>query len=374
MTSNFDKTLKDTKRRDLNLREPQIESVLPEHYLLEYPKFVSFLKKYYEFESGTESTTEFLDNIFDTRDVTSTDLKLLEYFEDEYLLGQNYFQGFTDKRTAVKYSSYLYRAKGTKYSIRQFFKTFFNIEPDVVYTKQYIFKLNESKIGAQSARYLTDNKLYQTFAVEIRSELSVEQWRDAYKLMAHPAGMYLGGLTQIVGEGGLDPLQYDPGVAIKPPIVLEGAGGISPLGFEQNTALFDFGSSSRLGEDSAGGRTLLFRVNMGNASDAIDKGGNDLNDVQDLQIQNLDNLYSSLGEYLTPDSPTLDDDSDGSTTYAGFDISSTETIDQERFTWNPIIDRVDGDNNQLLDSDGNARQVGDSDSEISLREAINRNL
>ena len=113
---------------------------------------------------------------------------------------------------------------------------------------------------------------------------------------------------------------------------------------------------------------------MGNASDAIDKGGNDLNDVQDLQIQNLDNLYSSLGEYLTPDSPTLDDDSDGSTTYAGFDISSTETIDQERFTWNPIIDRVDGDNNQLLDSDGNARQVGDSDSEISLREAINRNL
>lgn len=374
MTQHFDKTLKDTKRRDLNLREPQIESVLPEHYLLEYPNFVNFLKKYYEFEGGSESTTEFLDNIFDTRDVTSTDLKLLEYFEDEYLLGQNYFQGFTDKRTAVKYSSYLYRAKGTKYSIRQFFKTFFNIEPDVVYTKQYIFKLNESKIGAQSARYLTDNKLYQTFAVEIRSELSVEQWRDAYKLMAHPAGMYLGGLTQIVGEGGLDALQYDPGVAIKPPIVLEGAGGISPLGFEQNTALFDFGSSSKLGEDSAGGRTLLFRVNMGNASDAIDKGGNDLNDVQDLQIQNLDNLYSSLGEYLTPDSPTLDDDSDGSTTYAGFDISSTETIDQEMFTWNPSIDRVDGDNNQLLDSDGNALQVGDSDSEISLREAINRNL
>ena len=192
--------------------------------------------------------------------------------------------------------------------------------------------------------------------------------------MAHPAGMYLGGLTQIVGEGGLDPLQYDPGVAIKPPIVLEGEGLFATAGFEQNTALFNFGSSSLLGEDSAGGRTLLFRTNMGNASDAIDKGGNDLNDVQDLTIANLDGLYSSLGEYLTPDSPTLDDDSDGTTTYSGFDISSTESIDQERFTWNPTIDRVDGDNNQLLDSDGNAMQVGDSDSEISLREAINRNL
>ena len=306
--------------------------------------------------------------------MTSTDSKLLEYFEDEYLLGQNYFQGFTDKRTAVKYSSYLYRAKGTRYSIRQFFKTFFDIEPDVVYTKQYIFKLNESKLGAQSARYLTDNKLYQTFAVEIRSELSVEQWRDAYKLMAHPAGMYLGGLTQIVGNASLDQLQYDPGVAIKPPIVLEGEGAFAPLAFEQNTALFDFSLSARLGEDSAGGRALLFRTNMGNAADAIDKGGNDLNDVQDLTVENLDNLYSSLGEYLTPDSPTLDDDSDGSTTFSGFDISSTETIDQEQFTWNMRTDRVDGDNNQLLDAQGNARQVGDSDSEISLREAINRNL
>lgn len=370
----FDKTLRDTQRRDVNLREPQIESVLPEHYLSDYPKFVSFLKKYYDFEGQTDSLTVFLDNIFDTRDVTSTDLKLLEYFEDEYLLGQNYFQGFTDKRTAVKYSSYLYRAKGTRYSIRQFFKTFFDIEPDVVYTKQYIFKLNESKLGAQSARYLTDNKLYQTFAVEIRSELSVEQWRDAYKLMAHPAGMYLGGLTQIVGNASLDQLQYDPGVAIKPPIVLEGEGALAPLAFEQNTALFDFSLSARLGEDSAGGRALLFRTNMGNTADGIDKGGNDLNDVQDLTVENLDNLYSSLGEYLTPDSPTLDDDSDGSTTFSGFDISSTETIDQEQFTWNMRTDRVDGDNNQLLDAQGNARQVGDSDSEISLREAINRNL
>jgi hypothetical protein len=115
----FDKTLRDTQRRDVNLREPQIESVLPEHYLSDYPKFVTFLKKYYDFESRQESLTTFLDNIFDTRDVTSTDLKLLEYFEDEYLLGQNYFQGFTDKRTAAY----------AKYAINTFLATkvvFFN--------------------------------------------------------------------------------------------------------------------------------------------------------------------------------------------------------------------------------------------------------
>lgn len=361
----FDKTLKDTNRRDINLRETQVDAVLPSYILQEYPKFVSFLKAYYEYEDEN-SFNQFLNNMFETRDVSQTDLDLLTYFEDEYLLGQNYFQGFVDKRTAVKYSSYLYRAKGTRYSIRQFFKTFFDIEPDVVYTKQYIFKLNESKIGAESSRYLTDNKLYQTYAIQIRSELSVAQWRDAYKLMVHPAGMYLGGLTQIVGTAGLDTLQYDPGEAIKPPIVLEGTATLEERGFAQHTALFDFGVRE-------GGNILKFRTNMGSSSDYPNPGGNDINDVANLTVENLDNLYSSMGEYLTVDSPTLDDDSDGTTTYSGFDLSSTESIDQETFTWNPVVNRVDSDNSLLLDSDLSQLAVGDSDSEFTLREAIDRN-
>lgn len=361
----FDKTLKDTNRRDINLRETQVDAVLPSYILQEYPKFVSFLKAYYEYEDE-KSFNEFLNNMFETRDVSQTDLDLLTYFEDEYLLGQNYFKGFVDKRTAVKYSSYLYRSKGTRYSIRQFFKTFFDIEPDVVYTKQYIFKLNESQIGAESARYLTDNKLYQTYALQIRSELSVAQWRDAYKLLVHPAGMYLGGLTQIVGTASLDQLQYDPGEAIKPPIVLEGTATLEELGFAQHSALFDFGSVDKDGDP------MKFRTNMGSSADYPNPGGNDINDVADLTIDNLDRLYSSMGEYLTPDSPTLDEDSDGTTQYAGFDISSTETIDQERFTWNPQVSRVDSDNSLLLDGDLNQLAVGDSDGEITLREVIDQ--
>jgi hypothetical protein len=371
----FDKTLKDTTRRDINLRENQIESTLPAHFLEEYPKFVSFLKEYFNFEDKDDSITRFINNMFETRDVSQTDLELLAYFEDEYLLGQNYFQGFIDKRTAVKYSSYLYRAKGTRYSIRQFFKTFFGIEPDVVYTKQYIFKLNDSRIGAESARYITDNKLYQTYALQIRSELSLAQWRDAYKLMAHPAGMYLGGLTQIVGTAGIDPLQYDPGEAIKPPIVLEGVADFQEGAFEQHTALFNINNPT----DPSGER-MNFRMNMGSgAGKAQDPNelalgipqGNDFKDLGDLSIDNMDRMYSSLAEYLTPDSPTLDDDSDGTTQYAGFDLSSTELIDQEVFSWNPHVDRVDLANPLLLDSDGTTQLgVGDSDGELSLREII----
>jgi hypothetical protein len=367
----FDKTLKDTKRRDINLKEYQVDATLPSYIQQEFPKFVSFLKEYFKFEEQNTSTTRFLQDMFETRDISQTDVDLLQYFEDEFLLGENYFQGFSDKRTAVKYSSYLYRSKGTRYSIQQFFKTFFDIEPDIVYTKQYIFTLQDSSgdgsnIGAESARYLTDNKLYQTYAIQIRSELSVAQWRDAYKLIVHPAGMYLGGLTQIVGTGSLDALQYDPGEAIKPPIVLEGTADFDERGFAQHTALFSINNPT-----DETGEELKFRTNMGSVYDYPNPGGNDINDVADLTIDQLDRLYSSQAEYLTPDSPTLDDDSDGTTLYAGFDISSTETIDQERFGWNPMVSRIDSDNPLLLDSDGiSLLPVGDSDSEISLREVI----
>ena len=366
----FDKTLEDTTRRDINLKEYQVDSVLPDYIQQEYPKFVTFLKKYFEFEDREGSTTRFLQDMFELRDVTQTDLDMLQYFEDEFLLGQNYFDGFDDKRTAIKYSNYLYRSKGTRYSIRQFFKTFFSIEPDVVYTKQYIFTLQDSsgegsKVGAESARYLTDNKLYQTYAIQIRSELSVSQWRDAYKLLVHPAGMYLGGLTQIVGEASLDQLQYDPGKAIKPPVVIEGVGDFQEAAFAQHTALFDVRNPT-----DPDGDTLKFRASMGSATDYPNPGGNDIQDVADLTIDQVDRLYSSVAEYLTPDSPTLDDDSDGTTTYAGFDISSTETIDQDVFTWNPEVSRIDSDHSSLLDSDGSLLAVGDSDSEITLREIL----
>jgi hypothetical protein len=179
--------------------------------------------------------------------------------------------------------------------------------------------------------------------------------------------MYLGGLTQIVGEAGFEDLQFDPGEAILAPVVLEGEALFVGTGFAQHTALFDINNTTDTGD------AIKYRTNLGTSSDYPNPGGNDLSDVGDLTLENLDNLYSSVAEYLTPDSPTLDDDSDGTSTYAGFDISSTESIDQEIFTWNPQVSRVDSDNLQLLDSDGISQlPVGDSDDEITLREVLDR--
>lgn len=187
----------DKRRRFLNLRKAQIESVLPEHFVEFYPKFLTLLKKYYDWQEEQPST-ELIAHLFATRDINETDITLLSYIEDELLLGEAYFEGFGDtdaeKRAAANFSNILFRSKGSKFAIEWFFRSFYGLDAEVFYPKENIFLLNdnESRLGPDSLRYITNDKLYQTFAILIRVGVPISKWRDIYKLFAHPAGMYLG--------------------------------------------------------------------------------------------------------------------------------------------------------------------------------------
>jgi len=342
MSHLVDRTLIDIGRREPNVREYVVEDALSQHIVESYPKFVSFLKQYFQFEETDSSPSHLIQELFYTRDISQMDLDLLAYVEDELLLGESYFEGFTDKRAAAKYSNTLYRSKGTKYSIQQFFRTFFNIDPDIVYTKRQIFNVGESKIGAESQRYITDDKLYQQYALLVKSELSVSKWRKPYKLFVHPAGMYLGAEVQLVGLVDLDiQNQPNPGVKDIPEFEIESFATMAPRGITSATALFDFNAPDGTGQ--------LFRANLGSESTYPNPGGNDLIDVQDRPISELHGLYSTIGEYLEVDAPTFDEDTDDSGSAMG--LSSLETIDQDKFDW------VDSDNianlDELFDSDYN---------------------
>ena len=355
MSHYVDKTTSDLNRRELSLREYIVEDALPSYIVENFPKLVSFLKEYYEFENQQDSPARLIDELFKNRDISQVDLDLLAYIEDELLLGQSYFEGFSDKRAAAKYSNTLYQSKGTKFSIQQFFRTFFNIDPDIVYTKEQVFKVGESEIGPQSQRFLTDDKLYQTFAIQIKSGLPISEWRSVYKLFVHPAGMYLGSEVQLVNIATLDiDNQRGPGDLEIPTPVLQGIASVDIVARTSMTGLFDM----RTG-DSAGDAPL-YRVNLGSRSTYPNPGGNDINDLDDITLEEVNKLYSSIGEYLEPNSPTLDEDDSGAS--FGFDISSTETIDQDEFTWieTPI---------SFTDSDATV-YTNDSDNEVTLRELL----
>lgn len=218
MTYGLDKTFKDNNRRDLNFQRAEISNIVPEHFLEQYPNLIELFEAYYDWMDQDNNPNELIQELYRARDVTQVDEDQLQYIEDELLLGQAYFGGFINKREASKFSNILYRSKGTRYSIQQFFRAFYGVDPEVIYPKENIFLVgpqidrdaaptndngeqvvkNASLVGAESERFLTDDKLYQVLAILIKTDIPISVWREVYKLFVHPAGMYLGGQMQIV--------------------------------------------------------------------------------------------------------------------------------------------------------------------------------
>ena len=310
-----DDTLIDLNRREITFPESSIEKVLPEFFRTEYPKLITLLDEYYHYEDDESSPTKLINDLFYSRDITQTDLELLSYIEDELLLGQSYFEGFSDKRAAAKYSNTLYRSKGTKYSIQQFFRTFFSIDPDIIYTKEQVFNVGEasSQIGFDSRKFLTDNKLYQKFAILIKSDISFNEWREPYKLFVHPAGMFIGSEVQIVSN--VSDTITAPNVTIQPPppIAVHSDALFGDTSTTDLTALVD-----DFNTDSDG---ILSRLNPEIR----------LEDFSLLEIEKINNQYGDLREAQIASSPTMDDSDEVGTN--GMDMSNAfvfETFDQDR--------------------------------------------
>jgi hypothetical protein len=283
------------RRNPSNVAEPGITENLPEYFQGEYPSIIKFLETYYEFEDSDLSPTHVIRNLMSSRDITSTSDELLVNIEDELLLGQSYFEGFTNKRAAAKFSNYLYRSKGSLYSIEQFFRMFFNEAPNVRYTKEDRFMLNDSLIGPNSQKYLTDDKLYQVNAIQIKIGIPIDTWREEYKLFVHPAGMYYAGQVQIeafasLGLGNTLMPDFVPTVA-RPTI--------------EAIATAQFGTSLNELTKIVSGVELTdnnyYRV----------KASTRISDFDGIPISEVDTTYDTIGKWLGTSSPTFDEDSDG---------------------------------------------------------------
>lgn len=150
----------DQNRRYFNTFDySEVSEVLPSHIVENNPLFVAILEAYYRYmdnddfeyideDTGlnvnAESPSRFIKDLLNLRDVTSVDEAFIDNLKIELLLGREYFDGFVDERTALKYSNNLYRSKGSIFSIQQFFKMFYNKIVEVEYPKNNTFIIGSS--------------------------------------------------------------------------------------------------------------------------------------------------------------------------------------------------------------------------------------
>jgi hypothetical protein len=136
-----------------------IANQVPDYVRTEFPQFVLFLEKYYEFLDQDGEVNNVLLNAASFSDINNTLDAFLPSFREQYL--QMFPQdSLVDDRRLIKFIREFYEAKGSEESIHFIFRTFFDEHVEIIYPSEYILKASDGvwKEG-QKLRITTDDTI-----------------------------------------------------------------------------------------------------------------------------------------------------------------------------------------------------------------------
>jgi hypothetical protein len=121
-----------------------VSSQLPDFVRSDYPKFVSFLEKYYEWLEQADKVSYETDALKYSYDVDYSDSYYLDLLKKDLL---PYFPANiqSDKRLFLKLVTNLYKSKGTENSIKFLFRALYNDEIEIYLPKEDILKASDGK-------------------------------------------------------------------------------------------------------------------------------------------------------------------------------------------------------------------------------------
>jgi len=306
-----------SKRRLKNFNVRKVREALPEFYTTEFPTLVTFLEKYYDFLDSADGTHAFGDDtrrIFATKDIRETPEDRLDNLITEISGGLKSGDIFSDTRYAATRIAELTKLKGSRFSMEEFFRLFFQQRAEVEYGKESIFFIGDSasQIGVESLKFIQNDELFQTFGLLIKTGISVNNWSELYKKYVHPAGFYFAG--QVISDAeAVNPVLAPLSIfdSSDTTVVSEALNPMQGL-FTQLTSLVE----------SDGGL-----VRQSNLNELVSDYGN-------LSLDQLNTTYHTLRQVITPNSFTFDDssirDSDENAT-PDFSLN-LETMDNDLFT------------------------------------------
>lgn len=116
-----------------------VQSQLPEFIQSDYPKFVAFLKAYYEYMDTIDDR-----DIIKLRDIDSTVDSFIEYFKGEIGFNIPELQNI-DMRLFLRKSKLAFTSKGTEESYKFLFRVLFNKNVEISYPWDSVLKCSDGK-------------------------------------------------------------------------------------------------------------------------------------------------------------------------------------------------------------------------------------
>jgi hypothetical protein len=110
----------------------------------DYENFVLFLQAYYEWMEENGGVTDGSKNILTYADIDTTTTEFMDYFINDFL---PYFpkDALVNKTQAIKVARQLYQAKGTPSSFKFLFRTLYDSDFDLFYTKDAVLRASDGK-------------------------------------------------------------------------------------------------------------------------------------------------------------------------------------------------------------------------------------
>lgn len=309
-------TLDSLNRVPSNFITSKVKEILPEHFATDYPNLVEFLESYYDYmEKDDEGFSYFISSLYQARDLNTTLLTQLNGIFSEIGLGVTTFDINLNPRLAAKLFANFYREKGSANSAKLFFRGFFNEDVEIEYPKRNIFIVNESLLGPDSLRYIQDDKRYQIHSILIKSGVPISKWETLYKKFVHPAGWYLAGDIFVEGIVNL-------GLGTMPIALLDSSAGIITFENTASVATLSFTPITIITADDEDSDLYAERLSVSRS----------LSSLSTVTIGQMADQYNKFIEYADANSPTFDQDSDG--TIRAVDFSNAlETMDQSIFDY-----------------------------------------
>jgi hypothetical protein len=150
-----------------------VSNQVPSFIRDEYPLFVTFLQKYYEWMEQTGNVLYESEQIKNSYDVDLSSDYYIDQIKKEFL---PYFPENieVDKRTFLKFVSKFYATKGTPDSLKFLFRALFNEEIQIFFPKDDILKVSDGKWVLPLALRLdtTDNNIFNITNVIITGQNS----------------------------------------------------------------------------------------------------------------------------------------------------------------------------------------------------------